>query len=293
MPVPYVQAIAEGERSSLAAVPETSRAPIVGHLQWRRRTLAYVGTVRLTVIGCSGSFPGPDSAASCYLVEAEGYRLLLDLGSGALSGVQRHCRLTEIDAVCVSHLHADHCLDLCGLWVTRRYSPDGRMPPLPVHGPVGLAARMARAYDLDPEPGMTGEFEFGTLRAGTRAIGPFTVTTVAMNHPIETYGFRVEHDGGVLAYSADTGPTDALVELAGGADLLLCEASFPQRPDLPTDLHLTGTQAAEHAARAGVARLVLTHLVPWFDPDRIYAEARPYFSGPLDLATPNTTYHLS
>lgn len=249
--------------------------------------------MRLTVIGCSGSFPGPESAASCYLVEADGFRLLIDLGSGALSGVQRHCKLTEIDAVCVSHLHADHCLDLCGLWVTRRYSPAGKLPLLPVYGPAGTAARMARGYDLDPEPGMTREFDFITLAAGTRAIGPFTVTTVVMNHPIETYGFRVEHDGGVLAYSADTGPTDALVELARGADLLLCEASFEQRPDLPGDLHLTGAQAAEHASRAGVGRLVLTHLVPWFDADRIFADARPHFSGPLGLATPDTTYHLA
>jgi ribonuclease BN (tRNA processing enzyme) len=81
--------------------------------------------VRLTIVGCSGSFPGPDSPASSYLVEAEGFRLLIDLGSGALGALQRYASLYEIDAVCVSHLHADHCLDLCDFSVARRFAPDG------------------------------------------------------------------------------------------------------------------------------------------------------------------------
>ena len=83
---------------------------------------------------------------------------------------------------------------------------------------------------------------------------------------METFGFRVEHDGWRLAYSADTGESDALVRLAEGADLLLCEASFLDAPDLPPNLHLTARQAAQHAARAGVGQLVLTHLVPWNEP---------------------------
>jgi ribonuclease BN (tRNA processing enzyme) len=81
--------------------------------------------VRLTVIGCSGSFPGPDSPASCYLVESGGFRLLLDLGNGALGALQRHVGLYDIDAVCLSHLHADHCLDLCAYYVARTFHPDG------------------------------------------------------------------------------------------------------------------------------------------------------------------------
>lgn len=249
--------------------------------------------MRLTVIGCSGSFPGPESPASCYLIEADGFRMVLELGNGALGALQRYTDIYDIDAVCISHAHADHCLDLCPYWVARKYGPEGPKPLLPVYGPDGFAERMARAYDLEPEPGMREIFDFVTLEPGVREIGPFRVTTAEMNHVVPTHGFRVEFGGRAIAYSADTGPTDALVELACGADLLLCEASFVDRPDLPGDVHLTGAQAAGHAARAGVRRLVLTHFVPWNNTDRIVAEARPHFDGPLDTAYPGAVFHLA
>ena len=125
--------------------------------------------MRLTVIGCAGSYPGPDSPASCYLVEAEApdatgevrtWRILLDLGNGALGMLHRYADPLAVDAVLLSHLHADHCLDLCGFYVLRKYHPTGPQPPIPVFGPAGTAARMARAYDLPEEPGMTEEFDF-------------------------------------------------------------------------------------------------------------------------------------
>ena len=95
--------------------------------------------MRLTVIGCAGSFPGPDSPASCYLVEADGFRMLLDLGNGALGVLQRHAGLYDIDAICLSHLHGDHCLDMSSYWVARTYAPGGPKPPVPVYGPAGTA----------------------------------------------------------------------------------------------------------------------------------------------------------
>src|SRR5438034_3220093 len=81
--------------------------------------------MRVTVVGCAGSFPGPDSPASCYLLEAEGFRLVIDLGNGALGVLQRYAGLFSIDAICLSHLHADHCIDLAAYWVARQYAPDG------------------------------------------------------------------------------------------------------------------------------------------------------------------------
>jgi ribonuclease BN (tRNA processing enzyme) len=257
--------------------------------------------VRLTVIGCSGSFPGPRSPASCYLVEAEGFRLLMDLGSGGLSGVQRHLSLDQIDAICISHLHSDHCIDLCGLSVARMIHPGGPMPPLPVHGPELTQLRLGRALTADPVPDapppgpggggdarFTDAFGFVTIRPGVSQIGPFRVTTALMNHPVQTFGFRLEHAGRSLAYSADTGQTEALVDLARDADVLLCEASFlepaPGAPALPEGLHLTARQAAQHAARAGAGHLVLTHLVPWNDTGATLDQASREFRGPLSLA---------
>lgn len=248
--------------------------------------------MRLTVIGCSGSFPGPASPASCYLVEAEGFRMVLDLGNGALGALQRRIGLFDVDAICLSHLHADHCLDLCSYWVARRYAPDGPKPLLPVYGPADTADRMARAYDLPMHPGMRDAFDFRALRPGAHEIGPFRVTVDRVNHPVETFGFRIEHDGRVFTYSGDTGESEALVRLGQDADLLLCEASFVDRANLPTDLHLTGRQAGEHAARAAARRLVLTHLVPWNDPDRSLEEADRAYHGELTLAVADTVYDL-
>ena len=241
--------------------------------------------MRLTIIGCSGSFPGPDSPASCYLIEEEGFRLLLDLGSGALGTLQRHASLYEIDAVCLSHLHPDHCLDMTGYWVARTYAPDSPYPRIPVHGPPGTARRLARAQGVSGEEEMTGAFDFPELAPGPLEIGPFRLTLAHMNHPVETFGFRIEAGGRALAYSADTGESAALSDLARGADVMLCEASFLEGPDLPEGLHLTARQAAEHAARAGAGQLILTHLVPWNDRERSREEAAAAFGGPLTLAT--------
>lgn len=218
-------------------------------------------------------------------METAGFRLVVDLGNGALGALQRFAPLDGIDAIFLSHLHTDHCIDLCSYFVVQRYHPDGPRPKIPVYGPAGTAERLARA--LGPEPGaqISDVFDFRTLDPGTRQIGPLRVTAAHMDHPVETFGFRIEDDGQVLAYSADTGPTDELVNLADGADLLLCEASFLDGPGQPADLHLTAREAAQHASRAGVRELVLTHLVPWNDPAVTMEQASAAFDGQLRLAS--------
>ena len=245
--------------------------------------------MRLTIVGMAGSFPGPDSPASCYLVEHEGQRIVLDLGNGAIGALQRYTDVYGIDGVVLSHLHADHCLDLTSYYVMRKYRPQGPAPSIPVLGPTGTADRMAAAYDLPDEPGMTGEFDFHDHRVQTE-IGPFRITTAPANHPVEAYSIRVEAGGRSLVFSGDTGATDALVELARGADLALFEASFLSRyENLPPNLHLTATEAADHADRAGIGRLVLTHLVPWTPQDETREEAAAVYTGDLQLAYPGLT----
>jgi ribonuclease BN (tRNA processing enzyme) len=267
-----------------------------------------MAAMRLTVIGCAGSFPGPDSPASCYLLEAEGFRLVIDMGNGALGVLQRYAELFSIDAICLSHLHADHCIDLAAYWVARQFAPDGAKPPIPVYGPPGTAARVTPHLGPSDDPASDDpasddpasddpasddpaaepelpRFDFHDLAVGTAEIGPFRITADHMNHPVETFGFRVEHEGWRLAYSADTGESDALVRLAEGADLLLCEASFLDGQDTRPNLHLTARQAAEYADRAGVGQLVLTHLVPWNERGRSLTEASAAYHGPLSLAS--------
>jgi ribonuclease BN (tRNA processing enzyme) len=244
--------------------------------------------VRLTVVGCSGSYPGPDSPASCYLLEAdhEGrtWRVLLDLGNGALGQLHHYADPLTIDAVLLSHLHADHCLDLCGYSVLRKYHPGGVAPRVPVWGPDGTAARMARAYDLPEEPGMTEEFDFRAY-GGPFTVGPFEVEPVLLDHPVPAYGLRVSADSRTLAYTGDTGPCESLDRLVRDADLLLAEASFHEADDNPEGIHLTGRQAGEAAATGGVGRLVVTHVPPWYSRDEMVAEARTAYAGPVEAAT--------
>jgi ribonuclease BN (tRNA processing enzyme) len=252
--------------------------------------------MRLTVIGCSGSFPGPSSSASCYLLEAEQggrtWRVLLDLGSGSLGTLQRFVDPLLLDAIFVSHLHPDHFFDISGLYVLWRYHPDGARPTIPIWGPHGIGRQCARAYGLAADPGMSAQFDFHEYDGRPIRLGPFTVTPGPVVHPIPAYGLRVEADGAVIAYSGDTGPCQELVELARGADLLLAESAFVESGCNPVDLHMTGKQAGAAAADAGVSRLVLTHIPPWHDPDECRAEASEVFDGPLDLAVTGLRYEL-
>ena len=248
--------------------------------------------MRLTVLGCAGSFPGPESACSAYLVEAEGFRLLIDFGSGSLSALQRYAGIGAVDAILLTHLHCDHMLDACTYVVVRRYAPGGPLPPLPVYAPMGAAERISAAYSAENEP-VDDVYTFYGLQPGTFPIGPFTVTADRVNHPIETYGVRVEHNGRVLAYSSDTAPCEALLRLAQGADLFLCEASYLDGVPNPPDLHLTGGEAGEAATKADVGKLLLTHLVPaWVSEASTVEAASAAFAGPVEVVRPGSRYDL-
>jgi ribonuclease BN (tRNA processing enzyme) len=248
--------------------------------------------MRLTVLGCAGSFPGPESACSAYLVEAQGFRLLIDFGSGSLSALQRYSDMDTIDAIMLTHLHCDHMLDACTYMVVRRYGPEGPQPPVPVYAPLGAAERISAAYSSENEP-VDDVYTFYGLQPGTFPIGPFTVTVDRVNHPIETYGVRVEQAGRVLAYSSDTAPCEALLRLAAGADLFLCEASYLDGMNNPPGLHLTGGEAGEAATKADVGRLLLTHLVPAWGSEASTVEAAcAAYAGPVEVVRPGSRYDL-
>jgi len=220
--------------------------------------------VKLTVIGCSGSGPGPKSAASCYLVEHDGFRLLLDLGNGSFGTLQAIADPDTVDAVFLSHLHADHCLDVAPFVVWHRYSGRSSGRQIPLYAPDGAAERLALAYD-GADADLTDVFDFTAVTPGDLTIGPFAAETVRTAHPVECHAVRLTAGDRSLVYTGDTGPSQRVVDLARGADVLLAEAAHPPGPDLPGGLHLTGREAGEHAAAAGVGRLLLTHVPAWVD----------------------------
>jgi ribonuclease BN (tRNA processing enzyme) len=240
--------------------------------------------VRLTVVGCSGSFPGPDSPASCYLVEHDGASILLDLGNGSLGPLQKYTDICAVDAVVISHLHVDHFIDLCSYHVARKYHPDGSAGPVPVYAPPGAGERVAGASGLSNVKSLADELDFRLLQSHIE-VGPFTVEVNRMIHPVESYAIRVEAGGRSLTYSGDTGPCPELVTAAEGTNLALFESSFLTCGDNPPDLHLTAAEAGRHAHEAAAERLLLTHLVPWNSLDDVRSQAQAEFAH-CDLAAP-------
>jgi ribonuclease BN (tRNA processing enzyme) len=252
--------------------------------------------MRLTVLGCSGSVPGPESPASGYLLRAGDTSVVLDLGNGTLGALQRHLDPFTLDGLVLSHLHPDHCADVCALTVYRRYHPNP--PPhgrLPLYGPADAAERLAAAYAPNAQEravtDLSDLYDFRSYRAMAR-IGPLELRAAPVDHPCEAYALRLHHAGRTLVYSGDTGPCRQLVKLATGADVLLVEASWPDHPDNPPGVHLSGKQAGEAAAAAGVSRLLITHVPPWTDPEQVLTEAKVAFGGPAELVRPGTAYQI-
>ncbi len=218
--------------------------------------------------------------------------MVVDLGHGSLGALQRHIDLADIDAIVLSHLHPDHCIDLTALYVAHRYGSYAFTGRLQVFGPTDTAERMAAAYGMSSVRPMSEVFDFRELSVAA-SVGPFRVRAEQVAHPVEAYATRFEADGASFVYSGDTGPCRALGELARGVDVFLAEASFRDSDKNPPDLHLTGRQAGEVARDADVGRLVITHVPPWHDPEVAKNEAASVFDGAIELATPGSSYEVA
>ena len=252
----------------------------------------------LTVLGCSGSIGGPTSPASGYLVEVDGVApVVIDMGPGVLGALQRFVS-PEDATVLLSHLHADHCLDVPGLLVLRRYGPEAeRARRVPLIGPSGTAYRIGVASAEEPGAvdDLSDTFDVGSwdvtpeveMRGHDGEVG-LHVRAGRVDHPPESYGMRLTSvSGRVLVYSGDTAYCDALVDLAAGADVLLCEASWTHEEGRPPGIHMSGAEAGRTARRAGDGRLVLSHIPPWTDRERARPAAAVEFSGEVLLAEPD------
>ena len=225
--------------------------------------------MQLTVVGCAGSAPAPDSACSGYLIDADGYRLLLDLGAGAAGPLQRYADPATIDALILSHAHSDHHGDITQLWRLRAVSS---APPLPITGPSDMPAV------LTENP---GDFTATVAQPGPATFGPIKARLARVDHG-ECWATRI---GDALCYTADTGACAAVDELAAGARVLLAEASGYDA-DGPSHGHLSAGDAGRLAARSGTKLLILTHLRPWQDHGRLLAEAAAAADCPVILAHP-------
>jgi ribonuclease BN (tRNA processing enzyme) len=241
--------------------------------------------MELTVLGAHGTWPEAGGATTGYLLSHDGHRVWIDLGTGTMANLLRYVDVLGVDAVVISHRHPDHLLDLYPLFYARLIHPEHPLG-LPLYLPPGAFDHIRALLSDEGGEDLSLVFDVRPVRPGDGfQAGPFRFTTAAMEHPVPTLGMRIEAGAASLAYTADTGPNDDLVGLARGADLLLSEATWLDRPPGAVPIHLTPREAGEYAARAGVGRLVMTH-VRWnvTDPAIGLERAAAVFDGPVSVA---------
>lgn len=259
------------------------------------------------MLGKSPSWQDAGGACSGYLIEEGGARLLLDCGNGVFGKLRERADYVEIDAVAISHLHADHFLDLVPFSYALTYAP--KQQPVPVHtwpgtddparprliAPPGAAATFRRVVGAwGNEDLIERAFRLEHYAAGdTVAVEDLSVGFHPVPHFVDTFAVTVTDPAGAkFAYSADTSPGDEIVDAARGADLLLIEATLPRPERTGVRGHLTPEEAGEHAKRAGAERVVLTHISDELGDEWARKEGARGFGGPVEVAREGAVYEV-
>ena len=238
--------------------------------------------VELVVLGAGAAYPGPHQASSGYLVKDGRAGLLVDCGNGVVSRLQEAGELDNVTALLFSHLHADHLLDIFPLFYSRLYSKNKNYPTLPVFMPPGEAERFARLAEVlrvEPRKLLEQVFSVQEYAPSTGlAVDRLSISFLRTDHPVPAYALRIEDGRGAVVFSADTGPLPELAGFARGCDLLLCEATLSQEDfDPARAIHLTPAMAAEVALGAGAKTLLLTHIWPFYDRQKMLEQAKSVF----------------
>jgi ribonuclease BN (tRNA processing enzyme) len=264
--------------------------------------------MQLTVLGKSPSWQDAGGACSGYLVEDGDTKVLIDCGNGVFAKLRERVDYVDVDAVLLSHLHADHFLDLVPFAYALTYAP--RQQPVPVdrwpgtddparptlHAPHGARETFRRVVgawgneDLIEKAFDLREYD----EADELTIGPVKVEFQGVPHFTDTYAMCLTSSNGAgkIVYGADCSPTDALTDFARGSDLMLIEATLPRPERTGERGHLTPREAGEHGRAAGVRRLVLTHISDELDSDWACEEAASGFQGEVEMAREGATYEV-
>jgi ribonuclease BN (tRNA processing enzyme) len=264
--------------------------------------------MRLTVLGKSPAWQDADGACSGYLLQDADTTVLVDCGNGVFGKLRHFVDYVDVDAVIVSHMHADHFIDLVPYSYALIHAPRQQPVPVPpwpgtdcpacprlvvppggkqvlrqVVGAWGNEDLVEQAFSVE-EYAADSKIEVGSLR----------FTFAAMPHFIDSHAISVtsSNGGGRLAYGADSRPADELIEFARDADLFLCEATLPRPERTGLRGHLTAEEAGAHAKAADAKHLVLTHISDELDASDARDRAQAEFGGPVDVAREGATYEL-
>jgi ribonuclease BN (tRNA processing enzyme) len=263
--------------------------------------------VRITVLGKSPAWQDAGGACSGYLVQEEDYTMLLDCGNGVFSRLRQHCDYVDVDSVVVTHLHADHFLDLVPFSYALTYAP--RQQPVPVGGWPGTstparprlyAPAGAREVFHDivacwgQEDLIDNAFDLSEYQPWDELqVGPLRLRFCEVPHFIRTFAVEVTaRSGRRFTFGADCSPNEPLVSFARETDLLLIEGTLPRPERTGERGHLTPSEAGEHGRQAQAKRLVVTHFSDEMDPDWVRAQAAEAFGGPVELAHEGAVYTL-
>jgi ribonuclease BN (tRNA processing enzyme) len=265
---------------------------------------------RLTVLGSCGAWPEPGRACAGFLLEHDGFRLVLDLGYGTLPRLLAELGSVAgdgLDAVIVTHHHPDHMVDLHGLMRARWFGRRER-PAIPLFAPAGVVSSLVDLEDGD-RTRVSKVFDWHPIPAPPQQAGPFRLESAAVPHYVPSAAVRLSAPHLTVSYTGDTGRAAALAGLARDADLLIADATYlaaeiggagtgaadgaslPPGISLPV-LNLTALDAGRLAAAADVSRLLLTHFWPGSSREASRAEAASAFSGQILVATEGSSVPL-
>ena len=261
--------------------------------------------MEITVLGKSPAWQDTGGACSGYLVRDGDFVLLLDCGNGVFGKLREVCDYVDVSAVLITHLHADHVLDLVPFSYALAYAP--RQQPVPVAGwpgtedrarpqlyaPVGAGEFFRRVVGCWGDEGLIDNaFMLEEYDAGDELVlGPLAVRFCEVPHYTLTHAVEIRgSDGRRLTFSADCSPNEELPAFARDTDLLLIEATLPRPERTGERGHLTPREAGDHGRRARAHRLVLTHFSDELDPDQVAAEARDGYGGDVELAAEGAVY---
>ncbi len=247
-----------------------------------------MSSLKVVVLGCSGTYASPGGACSGYLVDSQDTLTWLDAGPGTLANLQLHTQLEKIDALVLTHEHGDHWLELPIIYNAFKYYLNRKNMPV-----YGTSATKALAEQLLGKSSLSPVFDFQTVSDGDElTIGNQTWRFSATDHPVETMAVRVNNNGSSFGFSADTGPNWDSSPVSSEVDLFLCEATFPSDMESRDAVHLSARQAGKMAQETGVKRLIVTHAAPEYCSESHTHEASEAFGGLVEAAEVNAIYSI-
>ena len=242
----------------------------------------------LIVLGSSGSYSSPATGpCSGYLVRSGATTVWMDCGHGTFLELQRHVQPEALDAIVISHQHADHCADLTNIHIVLHF--DLGLRDMPVYAPRGVHAALGGILKVDD-----GTFAWDFVADGdARTIGELAFRFARTDHTVETMGIDIADPSGArLVYTADTGTGWSPAVFGAAPDLLLAEATFVHaRKDWAH--HLSARDAGAMGREVGARSLMLTHRAPNMPFAEWEAEGADAFGAPVLVAKPGLVHRVS